>query len=48
MALPPKHLRGIMDTHRSNTRSELSLWPGWRSWYLSEYWRGSSDFPQGS
>ena len=48
MALTPKHLRGIIDTHRSKTRTERSLWDRWRSWYLSEYWRGSSDFPQGS
>ena len=48
MALTPKHLRGIIDTHRSKTRTERTLWDSSRSWYLSEYWRGSSDFPQGS
>ena len=48
MALTPRHLRGIIDTHRSKTRTERGLWDRWRSWYLSEYWGGGSNLPQGS
>jgi hypothetical protein len=48
MALTHKQVRGIIETHKSKTRVERTSWDRWRSWYLSEYWRGSSDLPQGS
>ena len=48
MALTHKQIRGIIETHKSKTRVERTSWDRWRSWYLSEYWRGSSDMPQGS
>ncbi len=48
MALTHKQIRGIIETHKSKTRVERTSWDRWRSWYLSEYWRGSADMPQGS
>jgi len=48
MALTPKQIRGIIETHKTKTRTERTSWDRWRSWYLSEYWRASSEQPQGS
>tara|TARA_R110002110_G_scaffold1039_1_gene4077 strand:+ start:7926 stop:9731 length:1806 start_codon:yes stop_codon:yes gene_type:complete len=48
MAMTHQQVQGIISTHKTKTRTERTSWDRWRSWYLSEYWRGASEQPQGS
>jgi hypothetical protein len=48
MGLTPKVISGIIQTQREKSRGDRNAWDKYRSWYLSEYWRSSSDLPAGS
>jgi len=48
MALTKKQVTGIIQTQRAKSRIERGAWDKYRSWYLSEYWRSSTDLPSGA
>jgi len=48
MSLTSKQLLGIIETHKQRSNQERNIWDKYRSWYLSEYWKSSTDLPAGA
>lgn len=48
MARAGKQVIDIIRTHREKGRGERRDWDKWRSWYLSEHWRGEGGLPTGA
>ena len=48
MPLKGAQILGIIKSHRQKQEYDLRRWDKYRAWYLSEYWKGEEELPQGA